>query len=109
MIETRTVRLTGLAVLVLFFIQAPGLRAQEKREPRLDFAVELAPLLKKFCFSCHSAKRKKGDIDIESALGSQPLVSRKDLWINVLARVRDGDMPPEDCLLYTSPSPRDRG
>jgi len=96
MIETRTVRLTGLAVLVLYLIQAPGLRAEEKREPRADFAVELAPLLKKFCISCHSAKRKKGDIDIESALGSQPLVSRKDLWINVLARVRDGDMPPED-------------
>ena len=96
MIETRTVRLIGLAVLVLFFIQAPGPRAQEKRQPRLDFAVELAPLLKKFCFSCHGAKRKKGDIDIESALGSQPLGSRKDLWINVLARVRDGDMPPED-------------
>lgn len=73
MIETRTVRLTGLAVLVLYLIQAPGLRAEEKREPRADFAVELAPLLKKFCFSCHSAKRKKGDIDIESALGSQPL------------------------------------
>ena len=96
MIETRTVRLTGLAVLVLFFTQAPGLRAQEKGPLRLDFSVELAPLLKKFCFSCHSAKRKKGDIDIESALDSQPLVSRKDLWINVLARVRDGDMPPED-------------
>jgi len=96
LIETRTVRLIGLAVLVLFFIQPPGLRAQAKEAPRLDRAVELAPLLEKLCFRCHRAKRKKGDIDIESALGSQPLVSRKELWINVLARVRDGDMPPED-------------
>ncbi len=47
LIETRTVRLIGLAALVLFFVQRPGLRAQAKEAPRLDRAVELAPLLEK--------------------------------------------------------------
>ncbi len=94
--EARAVRLQSLAALAFFILHAGVLSAQQQGMPRLDFAVELAPLLKEYCFGCHNSKRKKGDIDIESALRSRPLVSRKDLWVNVLARVRDGDMPPED-------------
>ncbi len=94
--EARAVRLQSLAALAFFILHTGVLSAQQQGRPRLDFAIELAPLLKEYCFGCHNAKRKKGDIDIESALSSRPLVSRKDLWVNVLARVRDGDMPPED-------------
>ncbi len=96
LIKTRAVRLKSLTALAFFVFSAGTLCSQEQKESRLDFATELSPLLRKYCFGCHNAKRKKGDIDIESALRARPLVSRKELWVNVLARIRDGDMPPED-------------
>ena len=105
LIKTRAVRLKSLAALAFFVFSAGTLYSQVQKEVRLDFAAELTPLLREYCFGCHNSKRKKGDIDIESALSSQPLVSRKKLWVNVLARIRDGDMPPED---EDQPSSRER-
>ena len=105
LIKARAVRLKSLAALAFFVFSSGTLYSQVQKEARLDFAAELTPLLREYCFGCHNSKRKKGDIDIESALSSQPLVSRKKLWVNVLARIRDGDMPPED---EDQPSSRER-
>ncbi len=51
-------------------------------------------MLGRYCFRCHGAERQRGDLDIESALEARPLVKRLDLWKNVLARLRNEEMPP---------------
>ena len=85
-------------------------------------------LIKNFCLDCHDGETQKGEINLKAALGSEPLVKNLDLWKTVINRIENGDMPPkkndqpsysekktllkwldrEVCLLYTSPSPRDR-
>ena len=53
-------------------------------------------LVKKYCFECHNKKKIKGDINLETALKTPPLVRHLDLWINVIERLKNHDMPPEE-------------
>ncbi len=57
------------------------------------YVKQVQPLLKKYCFECHSKKVHKGDLDLErfAALG----VIRKDLkpWQHLIEQVEAGEMP----------------
>jgi mono/diheme cytochrome c family protein len=53
-------------------------------------------LMEKHCLECHDSSVSKGDLDIETALDENPLVKSHHLWVNVLERIRNGEMPPED-------------
>jgi Protein of unknown function (DUF1592)/Protein of unknown function (DUF1588)/Protein of unknown function (DUF1587)/Protein of unknown function (DUF1585)/Protein of unknown function (DUF1595)/Planctomycete cytochrome C len=58
------------------------------------YVKDVQPLLKKYCFACHSKKVHKGDLDLEqfASLG----VIRKDVgpWQHLIERVEGGEMPP---------------
>ncbi|MCH1506499.1 MAG: DUF1592 domain-containing protein [Verrucomicrobiales bacterium] len=80
----------------------PGLREKEIMPPKqveVDHAAQRAhvtDLLEKHCLDCHDASVSKGDLDIETGLTESPLVKSRDLWVNVLERIKNGEMPPED-------------
>ncbi len=60
-----------------------------------DFSREVRPLLARFCFDCHGAKKAKGDVDFERI--AEPLAQdARKLWTHAHAQVRDGEMPPDD-------------
>lgn len=67
-------------------------------EPTSSAATEsgLKAALGKFCVRCHGADSAKGDLDIETALRTRPLVRQRSLWVNVLERLKGEEMPPED-------------
>ncbi len=52
-------------------------------------------ILDEYCVRCHMDLRLKGDINIEEALAHRPLVKQVDLWVNVLERVKNKEMPPK--------------
>ncbi len=79
----------------------PDLRAEDlpPKQVEVDHAAQRAHvtgLLEKHCLECHDTAVSKGDLDVESALSETPLVKSRDLWINVLERIKNGEMPPED-------------
>lgn len=53
-------------------------------------------LLSEYCFDCHDDLSQKGDLNVEEILRAQPLVRRLDAWNNVIARIENNDMPPDD-------------
>ena len=59
------------------------------------FLKRVQPLLKKYCFECHSTKKHKGDLDLERFESLAAI--RKDLrvWQHVTERLEAGEMPPE--------------
>jgi hypothetical protein len=59
------------------------------------YLKRVQPLLKKYCFACHSTKVHKGDLDLERFESLAAI--RKDLrpWQHLLERVEVGEMPPE--------------
>jgi hypothetical protein len=78
-----------IAVLLL-----PGFRAADP-DLGADYAEKVKPILAKYCLDCHSASKKKGDLDLErfTSLGA----IRRDLkpWPMVVENLENGEMPPK--------------
>ena len=75
------------AILLLCAASAPA------AEP--DFARGIRPLLAKYCFDCHGAKKAKGDVDFERI--TKPLAQdARKLWSDAHSQLRTGEMPPDD-------------
>ncbi len=70
-------------------------------DPAAEYATQVRPFLTQHCLSCHSTKKKKGDLDLERFTSLDSL--RKDLraWQGVAEMLQNGEMPPK-----TSPQPR---
>ncbi len=59
------------------------------------YVKRIQPLLKKYCFECHSKKVHKGDLDLERFDSLAAI--RKDLkpWQHLIEQVEAGEMPPK--------------
>lgn len=58
------------------------------------FEATVKPLLAKYCLDCHSAKAKKGSLDLERFARVDDV--RKDVkpWQNLIEQLEAGEMPP---------------
>ena len=69
----------------------------ESNKPALDaFRKDVKPILDKACTQCHGAKAQEGNIRIDSL--DPDLLNGKevDRWLEVMAVVSNGEMPPAD-------------
>jgi hypothetical protein len=69
----------------------------ENTKPALDeFRKDVKPILEKVCSDCHGAVTQEGNIRIDSL--DPDLLSGKDVdrWLEVMAVVSNGEMPPAD-------------
>lgn len=60
-----------------------------------DLHRDLAPLLRQFCFECHSNDSSSGELNIEKLLSESPIVRNRDMWVNVIEQTKNHVMPPE--------------
>jgi hypothetical protein len=60
-----------------------------------DYATLVQPLIKQYCLSCHSAKVKKGDLDLERFTSLDHV--RKDVkpWQAMIEMLESHEMPPK--------------
>lgn len=63
-------------------------------------------LVEDFCLGCHDSEHEKGDFNLEVPLYDQPVHKNPALWSEVIQRLADGEMPPEDA---NQPSDEERG
>jgi mono/diheme cytochrome c family protein len=88
----------GLGVAMWFYSGSAARTEPAQKvaaEPKADFAKAHA-LVKKYCLTCHSAKAKKGSLDLERFATTDDL--RKDLkvWQHVIEQIEAGEMPPKE-------------
>ena len=57
---------SGILALVLVFTAAYG---QSDAVGRVDFALDVLPVLKAHCYQCHSADKKQGDLSLDTRAG----------------------------------------
>ena len=67
-----------------------------------EYPERILPLVQKHCMECHSAKEKKGDLDLERFGTVADVGSHSLTWQKVLRRLRDGEMPPKNSLQLSS-------
>lgn len=86
-------------LFALAFLAATwSLPAQSADKPRLNYRRDVQPLLNRYCFRCHGTKQQAGKVNIAKfAVAPSPLKDRKQ-WRKVLAKLKDGEMPPEKPL-----------
>jgi hypothetical protein len=61
-----------------------------------EFHTEIKPLLDQYCLQCHGGDKVKGEIDFTLVKTSADVETRFEWWENVVERLREHDMPPED-------------
>ena len=84
----------GLLPLALEAAEPPALPSLASLEK--DYPATIRPILKQFCFECHSGETTEAEIDL--GLDATPADVRKHLkaWIKVRAMLESRQMPPKD-------------
>jgi hypothetical protein len=59
-----------------------------------DFDAAVRPVLTGTCARCHNSRLLSGGLNVEGIASADSLVPERDVWENVLRRLRAGDMPP---------------
>ena len=83
---------------------------------QVDYNTDIQPIFDNSCTNCHRYGNTSGGLNLESygmLMSGNTVVSGDHASSVLWQRVSNGSMPPGandlSCLLYTSPSPRDRG
>ncbi|MBI1918750.1 MAG: DUF1592 domain-containing protein [Planctomycetes bacterium] len=97
----RRARLVVVASLLAGFAWMPGIPAAE---PLPDYFAGLAeeytgqtrPLLQQFCLKCHSAAKRKGDLDLERFATLAEVRRGTRAWLKIVEMLDSGEMPPKN-------------
>lgn len=79
--------------MVCWLVNLEVTRAAAK--PTEDFEQFVKPLMAKKCFECHSADKKKGELDLEAFKDYGSVTNALETWKAVLERVQAFEMPPK--------------
>jgi hypothetical protein len=85
------------AVGCIFFVAADVSRSAESSLDQLakEFPQQVRPLVQKYCADCHSAKKKKGELDLTLFHTADDIRGATRVWQKVIRQLRDGEMPPK--------------
>src|SRR6266511_2375301 len=61
-----------------------------------NYEKEIRPLLKEFCFGCHSTEKHKGDLDLERFTSLSEVMKHPKVWQGVVEQLTLGEMPPKE-------------
>jgi len=83
----------GLAGFLLAF---PTLASSQNIKSSGYFEQSIHPLLKQYCFPCHSREKHKGDFDMERFSSLGEVKRHPKVWQDVAEKLGNKEMPPED-------------
>ena len=88
-------------LLLTAAILPPWTPAQDKKDQAKEdapkgpvFATEIRPVLKKYCFECHSTQKRKAGLDLEGIAADASPTNWPEVWDQVGERLRAREMPP---------------
>ena len=59
-----------------------------------EFTTSVRPVLTGTCAQCHNSRMLSGGLNVDGLASPASLVQNREVWENVLRRLRAGDMPP---------------
>ncbi len=57
------------------------------------------PFAAKYCVECHNPRKARGELDLTKYETEKSVTAHFRRWQNIIAFIRDGEMPPEDSKL----------
>jgi len=82
-----------LPVVILAATVTGGLSA--RADLAGDYTKEIRPLMKRKCYDCHNAEKKKGDVVLDRFENLDAIKAEPELWQTVLEKVQSYEMPPK--------------
>jgi len=79
----------------LFFFWHGSAFSQSAKSPAY-FDQKIHPLLKQYCFTCHSSEKHKGDFDMERFSSLAEVKRHPKVWQDVAEKLANNEMPPEE-------------
>ena len=76
-------------------LAAPAPQARESVSEEA-FASTVRPYLASYCYGCHNATKRKGDLNLKVYDRLDSVFEHTNLWDKVLQKVRSGEMPPDE-------------
>lgn len=61
-----------------------------------DFEKKIRPVLKEFCFECHSTEKHKGDLDLERFTSAADVLKQPKILQAVVDQISLDEMPPKE-------------
>jgi hypothetical protein len=92
------------ATIGIFLVCHPG-KSQDTRSLKItqtEYASAIQPLLKQFCFECHSGANIEADVDLATFATIADLRRDIKVWLKIRDMLDSQQMPPKD-----SPKPSD--
>lgn len=92
------------------FAGAPAEPKAPAATPKIDFNREIAPLIKKYCFECHTGDEPEGEFSLwfeTEADFLRRVSSEREHFKKMMDALRNYDMPPSDVAQPSDPE-RDR-
>src|SRR5439155_26039758 len=91
-------------VVVSLSLTCASALAGELKSPKY-FEQNVRPLLKQYCYPCHSSEKHKGDFDMESFSSVSEVKRHPKVWQDVAEKLANSEMPPEE---KPQPSPAEK-
>ena len=85
-------------ICVLLWIHAIApmeLNAQTDEPDRVPNLKTIQPFFEEHCHKCHGGTKHKGDFRIENLTGDFSNRPNRDMWLEVMAQIEAGEMPPK--------------
>lgn len=93
------------AIVLLPLAWAPGASTAEEPRPDGNVPAETQTFLNTYCLKCHQGEKAKAKIDLSRFRTTASMKAEPKVWGAIIARVRDGEMPP---VGNPAPTPRER-
>jgi hypothetical protein len=86
--------LLPVPVLLALLAGRPALALPTPTAPKPAFARDVAPVVQRYCLSCHSGAKPKGGLSLERFKDEAAAEKDREVWEKVADTLRAGDMPP---------------
>src|SRR5262245_42005161 len=93
------------SVVQLLLVWTPTASAADEPPPGGRLPAEARIFLNTYCVKCHRGEKAKANIDLTGFQTTESMRTEPKIWGNIIARVRDGEMPP---VGSPAPTPKER-
>src|SRR5690348_11340361 len=90
----RRLQIVCIVAFVLLF--SPAIQASPGIKSQAYFDKNIHPLLKQYCYPCHSSEKHKGDFDMERFTSVEDVKQHTKIWRDVSEKLAGNEMPPEE-------------
>ena len=83
-------------LLATFPVAVPAQDFRDEVSLHRDYASNVQPLLKKFCFKCHTGDTAEAEVDLDEFPTVNDARKRMKVWVKIRSMLDTGQMPPKD-------------